>query len=176
MSMKALAKLLKFRRSESGSVTVEFVLIFPAFLFFILSAVEYSLVTLQQAMLERAVDQSVRDIRLGTGSNLTHDQIKDSICNKSIMVRECGKNLRLEMIIQNAFVGVDLPPAPDCTDNSEEVKPVRQFKQGQSNELMILRACAKIDPVFPTSAMGRALSDETGQIALTATTAFVQEP
>ncbi len=176
MILKTLARLLKFRKAESGSVTVEFVMIFPAFLFFILSAVEYSLVTLQQAMLERAVDQSVRDIRLGTGTGMTHDQIKDSICNKAIMVRECDQNLRLEMIIQNAFVGVDLPPEPDCTDNSEEVKPVRQFKQGQSNELMILRACAKIDPVFPTSSMGRALSDETGQIALTATTAFVQEP
>lgn len=176
MIRKALYKVLRFQRAENGAVTVEFVIIFPVFMFFILSAMEYSLVTIQQAMLERAVDQTVREIRLGTGTNPTHNQIKDSICDKASTLRDCSDNLRLEMIIQDAFVGLTLPDVPDCTDNSEEVKPVREFSNGASNELMILRACAKFDPLFPTSAMGRALADETGQIALTATTAFVQEP
>lgn len=171
-----VSKLRSLRRREDGAVTVEFVIIFPAFMFFILSAMEYSVVTLQQAMLERAVDQTVRDIRLGTGTNPTHDQIKDTICDRVVVIKRCTTNLQLEMLQQSAFVGLDLPPVPDCTDNSEEVNPVRAFENGLSNELMILRACAKVDPIFPTSAMGRILSDESGQIELTATTAFVQEP
>ncbi|WP_336508963.1 TadE family protein [Ruegeria lacuscaerulensis] len=157
-------------------MTVEFCLIFPVFMFFILSVVEYTLVTVQQSMLERAVDLSVRDIRLGTGTNPTHDGIKDSICANAGIISGCSENLRLEMILQDAYAGIDLPAEPDCTDNSEEVKPVREFQNGPPNALMVLRACAKINPVFPTSAMGRALADETGQIRLTATTAFVQEP
>jgi len=176
MIRRALGKILRFKRDENGSVTVEFAIIFPVFMFFILSAMEYSLVTIQQSMLERAVDLTVRDIRLGTGDNPSHDDIKDSICDKAAMVRDCTNNLRLEMIVQDAFAGVALPPEPDCTDKSEEVKPVREFVNGAPNALMILRACAKIDPIFPSSSMGRALADDDGQIALAATTAFVQEP
>ncbi|GAA6161164.1 MULTISPECIES: TadE family protein [Ruegeria] len=166
----------KLKASEDGNVVVEFVLIFPVFMFFILSAMEYAVVTVQQSMLERAVDITVREIRLGTGTNPDHDTIKDSICENTLLVRNCSRNLRLEMIQQSAFAGVNLPETVDCTDNTEEVRPVRTFQNGLSNELMILRACARVDPLFPTSAMGRALVDDTGQIALTATTAFVQEP
>lgn len=176
MIRRLIGKVVRFKRREDGAVTIEFVIIFPVFMFFILSAMEYSLVTMQQAMLEHSVDRTVRDIRLGTGTNPTHDEIKASICEKAAVIRDCDSNLQLEMIIQDAFVGVNLPVEVDCTDNSEEVKPVREFSNGAANELMILRACAKLDPVFPTSAMGRTLVDETGQIAITSTTAFVQEP
>ncbi len=42
---------------------------------------------------------------------------------------------------------------------------------------MILRACAKIDPVFPTTGLGKNMvKDGYGQYALTSTTVFVQEP
>ncbi len=176
MILKALGNILRFKRTESGSVTVEFCLIFPAFMFFILSVVEYTLVTVQQSMLERAVDLTVREIRLGTGTNPSHDGIKDSICTNAGIIKGCSENLRLEMVLQDAFAGVSLPAEPDCTDVSEEAKPVREFVNGPPNALMIIRACAKVNPVFPTSAMGRALADDSGQIRLTATTAFVQEP
>ena len=176
MIRKAKARILRFKQAEDGNPTVEFVLLFPLLMGFIVSAVEYSFVTMQQTMLERSVDLVVRDIRLGTGSSPTHDSIKKSICDKALVIQDCENNMRLEMIVQDAFTGINLPAAPDCTDNSEEVKPVRSFKNGLSNELMILRACAMINPLIPTSVMGRALVDDTGQIALTATTAFVQEP
>lgn len=176
MIRKTLAKVVRFKRSEDGNVTLEFVLLFPSLLLFIVGAMEYAFVTMQQSMLERSVDLVVRDIRLGTGKAFTHDQIKKSICDRTLMVNDCDQNLRLEMIVQNAYEGINLPEQPDCTDNSEEVKPVRSFKNGQANELMILRACAKVDPLLRTTQMRRALVDETGQIALTATTAFVQEP
>ena len=80
------------------------------------------------------------------------------------------------MIVQDAFAGIHLPEEPDCTDLSEEAKPVRDFSNGTENQLMILRACAKIDPLFPTSTMGRTLANDGGQIRLTALSAFVQEP
>ena len=65
-----------------------------------------------------------------------------------------------------------------CTDKSEEVAPVTVFKNDAGdNALMILRACAKIDPVFPTAGLGKNLvKDGAGQFALVAVSAFVQEP
>jgi len=42
---------------------------------------------------------------------------------------------------------------------------------------MILRACAKFDPVFPTTGLGKHIDkDGAGQYALTSISAFVQEP
>ncbi len=176
MIRRVFPRLRVFRRSEEGSVTVEFCLLISGFMFLILAGIELALVSVQQAMLERAVDLTVREIRLGTGTNPQHDDIKDAICLRANFIKECGDNLQLEMIRQDAFAGVALPVTPDCTDNSEEVKPVREFRNGLENELMILRACARIDPVFPSSVIGQALIDDTGQYALTSTTAFVQEP
>ncbi len=176
MITKMLSYLRRHRKDEDGNATIEFVFIFPAFMFFTLSGVELALITTQQGMLERAVDMTVRDIRLGTGSNFQHDEIKDTICARAQFIKNCSSNLRLEMIQQSAFDGIVLPETPDCTDNSEEVSPVRTFENGQENTLMILRACARIDPVFPTSTMAKLVTDETGQYAMTATTAFVQEP
>ncbi|WP_254441026.1 hypothetical protein [Ruegeria atlantica] len=80
------------------------------------------------------------------------------------------------MIRQSAFTGVTLPVSPDCTDRAEPTKPVREFTNGPANELMILRACAQVDPVFPGSDMAVALVSDGGVISLTSTTAFVQEP
>ena len=52
-----------------------------------------------------------------------------------------------------------------------------EYKNGQENELMILRACAKISPVFPTTGLGKNVTkDGSGQFALVSISAFVQEP
>ncbi|MEX0319303.1 MULTISPECIES: TadE/TadG family type IV pilus assembly protein [unclassified Ruegeria] len=169
--------LRRFRRNESGNIVVEFVIVFPIVMVTALSGIELGFVALNHAMLERAVDLTVRDIRIGTGTAFTHDAIKDTVCVRAAFIPNCDANLKLEMIQLDPFAGVALPADPDCTDKSEEVRPVRSFANGQSNELMVLRACAKISPVFPTSALGRRLGDNAdGQYALTATTVFVQEP
>jgi hypothetical protein len=71
----------------------------------------------------------------------------------------------------------NIPTVPTCTDQSEAVAPVVNFVNGQENELMILRACAKISPVFPTTGLGKNITkDGAGQFALVSISAFVQEP
>ena len=169
--------LRKLRYSEAGNATVEFVIVFPLMIGLLLSGFELGFVSLHQGMLERAVDITVRDIKLGTGAQLQHDAIKQVICERAQFIKNCDENMRLEMIQQNPRVGISIPSTADCTDKSEEVKPVRSFENGQSNDLMILRACVKISPIFPTSTLGRKISDNADkQYALVAMSAFVQEP
>ncbi|WP_170604395.1 TadE/TadG family type IV pilus assembly protein [Ruegeria arenilitoris] len=174
--LRLFSALARLCRKEDGNATVEFVIVFPAIMFLVLSGLELAFVTLRHAQLERAVDLTVRDIRLNTGTSPQHDEIKALICDRAIFINNCAANLRLEMIRQDPFATVTVPTDPDCTDLAEVARPVRTFENGLENELMVLRACAKINPVFPTSAMGRALVNEEGQYALTATTVFVQEP
>ena len=171
------ALLRRFRRSENGSATLEFAITFPAMLFFLLSGIELGFVTLHHAMLERALDMTVREIRLGTGTAPQHDEIKDMICDGAGFIDDCSNNLRLEMIQLDPFNWAEIPANADCTDKSEDVNPVRSFVNGLENELMFMRACVKIDPVFPTTGLGKNMvKDGAGQYALVSMSAFVQEP
>lgn len=169
--------LRRFRRSEDGTATIEFALTFPAIMLVFMSSVELGMATFNHSMLERAVDMTVRDIRLGTGTAPQHDEMKNLICERAAFITECDKNLKLEMVQVDPrnWIGIDVEA--DCTDLSEEVAPVRNFDNGKENELMILRACAKINPVFPTTGIGKQIEkDGAGQYALISTSAFVQEP
>ena len=170
--------LRRFRRSESGHATIEFAITFPAMLFLLLSGVELGMITLQQSMLERAMDVTVRDIRLSTGTAPQYDEIKDLLCERAGVINSCSDNMSLEMVRIDPRNWVPLAAVATCTDKSEEVIPTTEFKNdAQENELMILRACAKVDPVFPTTGLGKnVVKDGAGQFALVSVSAFVQEP
>lgn len=167
-----------FLRREDGNATVEFAITFPAMLMFMLSGIELGMMTLKYSGLERAMDLTVRDIRLSTGTAPQHDQIKDLICQRAGFIKDCGANLKLEMVQRDPRNWVGLNREATCSDASKEVQPKTTFKNdAKDNELMILRACAKIDPVFPTTGLGKNIKkDGAGQYALVSTSVFVQEP
>ncbi len=168
--------LRRFRRREDGSATVEFSLLFLPMFSFLATASEVGMIHVNYAMLERAVDLTVRDIRLGTGAAPQHNQIRQDICDRAGFIRECS-DLKLEMVRLDPYSFQTPPTDVDCADRSEDVTPVRSFVNGASNELMFLRACAKFEPVFPTLGMGdNIVKDGAGMYALVSTSAFVQEP
>lgn len=177
--MRRVATLIKrFLSAENGNATVEFAITFPAMLLFMLSGIELGIMTLNHSSLERAMDLTVRDIRLSTGSAPQHDAIKDLICDRAGFISNCRTNLRLEMIQVDPRNWTGVAREATCTDASKEVQPKITFRNdAKENELMILRACAKISPVFPTTGLGKNISkDGAGQYALVSTSAFVQEP
>lgn len=176
MTFRIRPFLRRFRRREDGNATVEFVLVFPVIMGVLLAGIEMAFMTLNQSLLERGVDLVVRDLRLGTGTAPQHDELKLKICEAAAFIRDCDTNLKLEMIRQDPYAGISIDADADCTDLSEEVRPVRNFENGQSNELMVLRACAKVNPIFPTATLGRTVANSEGQYALTAMSVFVQEP
>ena len=167
----------RFLKSEDGNATVEFVLIFPIYLSLLIMSIEMGFITLRHTLLERGMDIAVREIRLGTGSAPTHDEIKELICENALMIRDCTNSLRLEMRPADIRNFATLNDPIDCTDASQPTKPVKEFTPGQQNQLMLLRACLRFDPLFPIDALGSALvKDANGQSAIYAMTAFVQEP
>lgn len=164
-------------RNDHGTATVEFVIVFPFFLGVMLSSFELSLITMRETMLERALDLTVREIRLETGTAPQHDEIKTRVCERAPVIPDCEKNLRLEMVQIDPHNWVEPDTTFDCIDRSQDVQPVRNFVNGMDNDLMLLRACAKFEPIFPGAGLGKTLSkDGAGMAALVATSAFVQEP
>ncbi len=169
--------LRRMARDDRGTASVEFVIVFPFFLGVLVSSVELSMITVRETMLERALDLTVRDIRLETGTAPQHDDIKELICDRAPIIADCEDNLRLEMVEIDPRDWTDPDASFDCTDTSEDVQPVRNFVNGQENQLMLLRACAKFSPIFPGAGIGKKLEkDGAGMAAITAVSAFVQEP
>ncbi len=169
--------LRRFRREDSGSLTIEFAIMFPLFITAMMGTVELGMITLKQTMLERALDLTVREIRLGTGKIPQHDDIKKKICDRAEMLDNCSKNLRLEMIRLNMRAWVAPRTDIDCVENPEVVKPARTFENGNVNELMLLRACVLFKPIIPSTGLGKALQKNNGGFAaMVAQSAFVQEP
>ncbi|WP_298675236.1 TadE/TadG family type IV pilus assembly protein [uncultured Lentibacter sp.] len=176
--MKPRAPLwLRWQHDENGSATVEFAILFPFFIFMFCAAVELGMITFNHSMLERGLDLAVRDVRLTTGANFQHDDIKIMTCNYAGFLSNCDTQLHLEM--QPLDMRNFTPPRDTarCTDIAELVNPLTEFRNGQQNQLMMLRACYVFQPIFPFTGLGRHLDwDGNGNAWMIATSAFVQEP
>ena len=173
-----LKKLRNFRGDESGAVaTIPFALWVPLFLTVIIAGLEMGALSIRHTQLERALDITVREVRLGTGENLDHSSLKTMICDNAPILSDCTQMLRLEMHPLSLREWQYPEQTADCQDEPDSVRPLREFTPGDPNELMFLRACYKYKPIVPTGALASALpKDELGYTALVSFSAFVQEP
>lgn len=170
--------LRRFRRDEDGAAPViEFVIMFPILIFVLLSSFELSIYAFRQNWLDRGLDLAVRDIRLNTGQNYTHSQVKSLICDNAGFLQDCYEHLKLEMTPVDPRGFVAFAGSADCVDVSQPLAPSRAFEHGAEHQLMILRACYLYDPVFPRIGMGEAMTRNGNEYyPLVAVSVFVQEP
>ncbi len=170
--------LRRFRRSEDGSaILIEFCIFVPLLFGAFLMAVEMGIYSMRQMYLDRGLDIAVRYIRLNTTVSYTHDNIKEMICDNAGWLENCDETLRLEMVTVNPRQFAQFDQSADCVDTSQPVEPVRGFTLGLENQMMMLRACVRFDPIYPTSGLGYEFEkDGSGQAKMIAVAAFVQEP
>jgi hypothetical protein len=184
--------LQRFRHDEDGVVTVEFVIIFPIFLSLFLMTYESGIISLRHVMLERGVDVAARDVRIGAMAVPTADLMRTRICQVAGIIPDCENQLEVEMLRRNVR---DWPSDPAggpvrCIHRGGDAQPTVEFTNGGNNDLMFVRACARIDPMLPTSGIGKqkislsaAIDDGNfgnaaagSSYALVSSTAFVVEP
>ena len=173
-------KIRAFFGKEDGTVTVDFVIMVPFYLSVFLASAELGLMSLRYAYLERSLDVAVRDIRLTTGFTPTHDELVQQICDQASIIPNCTTALSLQMIQRDPRDWQPVPAANTCGtlhESNDEIDPVVQFDNGQSNEMMFLRACASVDAIFPGALfVPVALRNDQGEYALVVENVFVQEP
>lgn len=170
-------KLRKLGLSESGAASVEFIIVFPFFLGVFLSAFEVAMMNTRAVMLERAMDITVRDIRLSSGGAVAYNDILDDICDQSTLIPDCKDSLRIELtaIKTTDFAGIS--DDAGCVRRDLPVQPVVTFENGADDELMLIRVCAVVDPFFPNVGVGRSMpKDPSGGYQIVAASAFVNEP
>lgn len=167
----------RFLREEDGSPTVEFVLIFPAFMILFVSAFDLGMYMTRHVMLERGLDMAVRTVRLNTALAPTHVQFKAMICNAAGILPECMTNLKLELIVLDPHNWSDVATVADCVDVDEPFAPPRAYQTGTPNQIMAVRACVLAKPMFPATGLSVFIPRNSGDFyALVSTSAFVMEP
>ena len=180
--MRGLRALLRrFRRDEDGTSTIEFLFLFPVIFMLFGTTLEAGMYSMQQVMLERGLDLTVREVRLGIIANPTHDKLVTSTCRYAVIFPDCKNQLRLEMIKQSPTAFTPMSRKVPCINTVTDPKEL-EMVPGKNNDLMILRACVRLEPLMPFAGlgagMGAALTDNGKEkfYSLSATTSFVLEP
>ncbi len=174
---RLISRPFSFAKTELGSASIEFVILFPLIFTFFFLSVELGLINLRNTYLVRAVDLTVRDLRLGRLVGATHDSLKTEICSKLAIFPDCIDNLMIELRPISKVTWAMPSPNAQCVDRSEEIQPVTTINIGAPDELMLIRVCAVLDPMFPTTGLGLALNRVgTGEIFLVSSSIFVNEP
>lgn len=179
--------LQRFLRDEKGTSSIEIVLVFPVFFGFFLMTYEAGVLSSRQVMLEHGVDVTVRNVRIGVIDQTDTDELRtalrEGICNNARILPDCVSQLEVEMIQRDPRVTwVPLDANIRCVDRGDLTAPFAGTLDATAdNELLFLRACIRIDPLLPTSNLGKVLIAGNGSAAgdsyaLVATSAFVVEP
>lgn len=180
----------KIREEDGSTATIPFVIFLPFFIMLMMSSLEIGVMMTRHMMLERALDLTVRDLRLGTWAQprdgfanedasrqVTHAAFRRAVCRHTVLLPNCETSLLVELRPVSTETWAQLETGPACASRSSDIVIPPSYSPGAGTEMMLIRACAKFDPVFPASGIGiRLPTDESGAYSLVSVTAFVNEP
>lgn len=175
--MRRFNPLRRFRRSQQGSATVEFVILVPLVLTMLFTAIDFGVVMLRQVFLDRAVDMASREVRLGQ-LNGGFNGFRDRICARSFLLPNCQQTIAIEMRPVDTVTWAGLNQPAQCVNRQENIAPILAFIPGAgAQELMLIRVCVAADPFIALTPMVLGMQElSTGGFALVARTAWVNEP
>jgi Flp pilus assembly protein TadG len=175
-----MAPLVRLLRREEGGAAVGLVLMLPMFLYVFMAAFEIGLYMTRLTLLDRAVDITARDIRLGNLVNPDADDIKESICQNASIVPDCLNAIRLSLEKVETTTWTMPATETKCFDRATDPLKIVSTLDTDPTErkaLMIMRGCLHADALFPSIGVAVALPlDGTGGYRLAAVAAFLTEP
>lgn len=176
-----LRRYRSFKKCENGNAMIEFVFLFPVFIFLFLTGFEAGYFMVRNVLLERAVDVAIRDVRLGNGNVPNFDDMKINICEQAAIIPDCLNALQIEMqsiaIVPGGTTPLRAPARCVDRESTDDSITGTTFDVGLENQMMMVRVCALSQPLFPTTGIGVGMRVDTeGNYAIVATSAFVNEP
>lgn len=175
--MHFMKRLSRAIRREEGTSTVEFVLCIPAFMTVFMMSFESGMFMTKSVLLDRAVDLTIRDLRLGHIANPTSEVLKAAICDKSVILYGCEASIMLELVPINQATWAMPAATVTCIDRDQVIQPLVSMDVGSSNQIMLVRACVLVEALFPATGLGqRLVYGPGGEIGMIAVSAFVNEP
>lgn len=179
-----MTALRRFLKDDTGSSSIEFVFVFPIVFTIFTASFESSMYMARYVMLDRGVYDVIRQISLGNFRNLSHQTLKERICESGLLIgskNECMNRMRIWMQPISTANFAMLAPPVTCVDQASQVNtaepPANEFAYGTNNDIMLLRICLKEWPMFPTSAVSVKMPTQPdGSVAMIVTAVFVNEP
>jgi Flp pilus assembly protein TadG len=177
-------RLGRFLKDDSGTATIEFLFVFPIIFTIFTASFESSLYMAKFVMFDRGVDLVMRQVRLGNAAGMTHQQLKEEICEEGLLIKsmaDCLNKMRIWMQPVNTADFSMVAPPVTCVEQASQVNtgepPANEFAYGTDNDIMLLRICLKEWPIFPTTAVSVKMPRQPdGSVAMIVTTVFVNEP
>lgn len=168
----------RFRDSEAGTSTVEFVICVPLVLAFLFSAADFGMVMLRKVFLDRAVDIAVRQVRLGNVNATQFNDFKQMICDNTFLIGDCVNAMAVELRPVDTLTWSGLDDPAQCVNRSADIAPVTAFiPGGVAQELMLIRVCAVVDPFIDMTGLVLGMpEDDSGGFFLVSRAAFANEP
>ena len=176
-----------FARSERATATMEFVIVFPIVITLFIAVFETGMILTRQVMLERAMDSTIRLLRLDLVARPDDPAefataIRENICANTLVIPDCLDILELDLrdIDQLNYI---MPPGDAlCINRNDMLRPdenrpfAGRVDDGLDN-LMLVRVCVVVDRILPISGFGLNLTrDDTGGLHMVSSTVFVNEP
>jgi Flp pilus assembly protein TadG len=164
-------------RRQDGTATLEFVLVFPVIMTIFMASFESGLLMVRSVMLERSVDMTMRELRLGHYGQVTDALLKEKICERTVIFPDCQNS----MTVQMNRVSTDTWDIPaqnlQCINRNEPPAPVVDYGAVVDDDLMMIQVCVTLQAMFPTSGIAMQLPrDPEGGYHLIARKAFSIEP
>ena len=144
--MWGFSAISRFLRTEDGTATVEFVIVFPIIIIIFVAAFETAMLLTRQVIMERSLDSAVRHLRLTSGLSVTHDAIRENICENSPVLLNCNEALLLDLRV----IDQETYNLPDyhtlCVDRSGVVNHCTAWSMrcaSKSSKHFHLKSCAQ---------------------------------
>ncbi|MEL7137916.1 MAG: TadE/TadG family type IV pilus assembly protein, partial [Pseudomonadota bacterium] len=75
----------RFLRDDRGAASIEFVAVFPLLAAIMAAYLEMGWLMTKQMMLDRGLDVTMRQIRIASAGEVSHDTIKGAICANALI-------------------------------------------------------------------------------------------
>ncbi|MEO0427515.1 MAG: TadE/TadG family type IV pilus assembly protein [Pseudomonadota bacterium] len=169
----------RFLRDDRGAASIEFVAVFPLLAAIMAAYLEMGWLMTKQMMLDRGLDVTMRQIRIASAGEVSHDTIKGAICANALIMIDCENSLKVQLIPYETATPSDFNGA-DCYDREAEVNIASDFTAagGGRDELMFVRACVLVDFLLPGGGLGFYFTQRTpgNGYAMVSYSAFKNEP
>lgn len=163
-------------RDTRGATAIEFALLAFPFFGLIAAIIQTSLVFLASQVLESALIDASRQVRIGEAQKLSREDLKTHICNELYgLLGDCsGMHLRVEAIGSFSAASVHIPLDPTCTKSRDWTVP-ESWSPGDSSDVVMVQAYFRYPLPIPLGPLSMAnLAD--GSRLIGATYVFKNEP
>lgn len=158
MRSKIKSTVSAFCRDTSGAATLEFVVLVPFLMIVIFMFAEIGILTGRKVLLKRGVSIAARDIRLG--NTVDEEAFRRTACRNAFLISSCFNELRVEMVPHDVASGQNPNSNVYCPNrfpDPNDAAPNNNYTNGVDGDIMIIKACLIVNPVFPGAAFAAGL-------------------